>query len=202
MILVSALSLLVAALQPVFAQVCPLSGDALSLSSAFSHLAAGASGLAVLAAYTVQLNNVAGGIVNGLNDIYSDFVTVNTYANALSADASACSQSALVSQFDSSVAPPIVSFLEQIINKASDMAELGYQDSIATNLVLLQSIVNSMEAIAFSKLSCFAVSSMYVDIDSINSAFSEALSVYSAVTYNSPPIVPKSCQGKSGLDTG
>jgi type VII secretion effector (TIGR04197 family) len=178
-----------------------LSGDALSLSSAFSHLAAGASGLALLAAYTVELNNVAGGIANGLNVIYSDFVTVNSYANALSAVASACSQSALVSQFENSVVPPIVDFLEQIFTKASDMAELGYQNSIATDLASLQSVVNSMEAIAFSKLSCFAISSMYVNVDSINSVFSAALSVYAA-TYSSPPTVPVSCQGKWGPNTG
>jgi hypothetical protein len=182
---------LAAIFQPALAQECSLSGDALSLSSEFSSVASVASFYATIA-LSESFEIFSEEVLLGLDKIQGEILIANSYASALPAGASACSQSVIASQFETSIVSPIVDILEQLSIKAGQVTAAGSQFAMSNQLVLLQQAFNTMEGIAFSQLSCFAISSMDAGINSINSAFSAALSVYSA-TYTPAPTPPASC---------
>ncbi|EGF34571.1 hypothetical protein AAULH_14196, partial [Lactobacillus helveticus MTCC 5463] len=81
----------------------------------------------------------------------------------------------LASEFDNVVGPPVVDLLSQLYSKAADFSSASLQQIVQADLTSLQPLVNTLEEIAFSKLSCFAISSMDPAINSINSGFSSAL---------------------------
>jgi hypothetical protein len=123
------------------------------LSSEFSVVASVASEYVQLFISSIFVGSIDAEIVTALGNIRSEILLVNSYANALPASASACSQSVFASQFETSIVQPIVDILLLLFIRADQVVAAGFEVPISAEMAPLQQAFNSLESIAFSQLS-------------------------------------------------